>query len=67
MTNFKVNMELFDKAVHKEYSVIQRFFDIREAEEFKERFKEIRIKIASDTATKDELLEVAELIKRNIK
>ena len=67
MTNFKVNMELFDKAAHKEYRVIQRFFDIREAEEFKERFKKIRIKIASDTATKDELLEVADLFKRNIK
>lgn len=67
MTNFKVNLELFDKVVHKEYRVIQRFFDIREAEEFKERFKEIRIKIASDAATKDELLEVADLFKRNIK
>ena len=37
MTNFKVNLELFDKVVHKEYRVIKRFFDIREAEEFKER------------------------------
>ena len=59
--------ELFNDAIYREYRIIQRFFDIQAAEEFKERFKEIRIKIASDTATKDELLEVAELIKRNIK
>ena len=38
--------------------IIQRFFDMGEAEEFKNRFKDIRDKIQSDTATKDELLEV---------
>ena len=62
MKSYKVNLELFDKAVHREYRIIQRFFDIGEAEEF----KNIRDKIQSDTATKDELLEVAEVIKRNM-
>lgn len=66
MTNFKVNLELFDKAVHREYRLIQRFFDMDEAEVFKERFKEIRIKIQTDTASKEELLETAEVIKRNM-
>lgn len=66
MTNFKVNLELFDKAVHREYRLIQRFFDMDEAEVFKERFKEIRIKIQTDTASKEELFETAEVIKRNM-
>lgn len=66
MTNFKVNIDLFDKAVHKEFRLIQRFFDINAAEDFKERFKEIRYKILNDIATKDELLEVAVLFKRNL-
>ena len=66
MTNFKVNLELFDKAVHREYRLIQRFFDMDEAEVFKERFKEIRIKIQTDAASKEELLETAEVIKRNM-
>lgn len=65
MRSYNVCMELFDDAVYKEYRVIQRFFDIIEAEEFKECFKEIRIKIMNDTATKQELLQVAELIKRH--
>lgn len=64
-TSYNVCMELFDDAIHKEYRIIQRFFDIDEAEVFKERFKFIRDKIQSDTATKEELLEVAELIKRH--
>lgn len=66
MRTYNVDLELFDKAVHREYRIIQRFFDMREAEEFKNRFKDIRDKIQSDTATKDELLEVAEVIKRNM-
>lgn len=66
MKSFKVNLDLFDKAVHREYRLIQRFFDMDEAEVFKERFKEIRIKIQSDTASKEELLETAEVIKRNM-
>jgi hypothetical protein len=67
MRSYNVDIDLFDSVVHKEYRLIQRFFDIRAAEEFKERFKEMRIKILNDTATKDELLEVAELFKRNLK
>lgn len=66
MKSYRVNLELFDKAVHREYRIIQRFFDMGEAEEFKNRFKDIRDKIQSDTATKDELLEVVEVIKRNM-
>ncbi|AWD91011.1 hypothetical protein [Enterobacteria phage vB_EcoM_IME281] len=66
MTNFKVNIDLFDKAAHKEFRLIQRFFDINAAEDFKERFKEIRYKILNDIATKEELLEVADIFKRNL-
>lgn len=65
MRSYNVNIELFDDAVFREYRIIQRFFDMAEAEVFKERFKEMRIKIQNDTATKEELLEVAELIKRH--
>ncbi|AKU43648.1 hypothetical protein CPT_Merlin2 [Citrobacter phage Merlin] len=65
MKSYNVNLTLFDDAVFREYRIIQRFFDINEAEIFKDRFKEIRIKIKNDTATKDELLEVADLIKRH--
>lgn len=65
MRSYNVNMELFDDAVFKEHRIIERFFDIEEAIEFKERFKEIRSKILNDTVTKDELLIVAELIKRH--
>ncbi|HFG0931940.1 hypothetical protein [Klebsiella phage PhiKpNIH-6] len=43
--------------------MIQRFFDIDEAELFKERFTDIRIKITHDCASAEELLECAELIK----
>lgn len=58
--------ELFDDAVHREYRIIQRFFDIQAAEEFKDRFKQIRDKIfTTNTATAEELLEVAEIIKRH--
>ena len=66
MKSYNVNLTLFDDAVFREYRIIQRFFDINEAEVFKDRFSEIRIKIKNDTATKDELLEVAEVIKRNM-
>lgn len=62
---YQLNIDLFDKAVHREYRVIQRFFDMEEAEVFKERFKDIRDKIIKDTATSEELLEVASVIKRN--
>ncbi|QQG32313.1 hypothetical protein CkP1_0002 [Citrobacter phage CkP1] len=65
MLNIKPSLELFDKAVFREYRIIQRFFDINEAELFKERFKEIRVKIVNDTATKEELLMVADLFKRH--
>lgn len=66
MLNLKPSAELFDEAIHKEYRIIQRFFDIGAAEEFKDRFKDIRDKIyITDTATKEELLEVAEIIKRH--
>lgn len=65
MKSYNVNLKLFDDAVFREYRIIQRFFDINEAEVFKDRFSEIRIKIKNDTATKDELLEVADLIKRH--
>lgn len=65
MKSYNVNLTLFDDAVFREYRIIQRFFDINEAEIFKDRFSEIRIKIKNDTATKDELLEVADLIKRH--
>ncbi|AIX11973.1 hypothetical protein ACQ46_gp002 [Citrobacter phage Moon] len=65
MKSYNVNLTLFDDAVFREYRIIQRFFDINEAEVFKDRFSEIRIKIKNDTATKDELLEVADLIKRH--
>lgn len=58
--------ELFNDAVYREYRIIQRFFDIQAAEEFKERFKEIHNKIfTTNTATAEELLEVAEIIKRH--
>lgn len=65
MRSYNVNLELFDDAVHHEYRIIQRFFDIEAAEEFKVRFSEVRVKIQNDIATKEELLEVAELIKRH--
>ena len=66
MLTLKPSAELFDDAVYKEYRIIQRFFDIGEAEEFKERFKEIRNKIfITDTATAEELLDVANLRKRH--
>ena len=58
--------ELFNDAIYREYRIIQRFFDIQAAEEFKERFKEIHDKIfTTNTATAEELLEVAEIIKRH--
>lgn len=58
--------ELFNDAIYHEYRIIQRFFDIQAAEEFKERFKEIHNKIfTTNTATAEELLEVAEIIKRH--
>lgn len=58
--------ELFNDAIYREYRIIQRFFDIQAAEEFKERFKEIHNKIfTTNTATSEELLEVAEIIKRH--
>ena len=58
--------ELFNDAIYREYRIIQRFFDIQAAEEFKERFKEIHNKIfTTNTATAEELLEVAEIIKRH--
>lgn len=58
--------ELFNDAIYREYRIIQRFFDTQAAEEFKERFKEIHNKIfTTNTATAEELLEVAEIIKRH--
>lgn len=65
MRSYNVNLELFDDAVFREYRIIQRFFDIAEAEDFKERFKEIRGKIKNETATQEELLQVAVLIKQH--
>lgn len=66
MLKLKPNKILFDDAVHREYRVISRFFDIEEGELFKERFKEISDRIfVTDTATSEELLEVAEIIKRH--
>jgi hypothetical protein len=62
MKVYKVNLSMFDDAVYREYRIIQRFFDVDEAEVFKDRFNEIRFKIVNDTATKEELLEVAQLI-----
>lgn len=60
------NKELFDDAIYREYRIIQRFFDIQAAEEFKDRFKQISDKIfTTNTATAEELLEVAEIIKRH--
>lgn len=59
------NKELFDYAVMREYRTIQRFFDVVDAETFLERFNVIRNKIfTTNSATTEELLEVAELIKR---
>lgn len=63
MRSYNVNLELFDEAVHKEYRIIQRFFDMGEAEEFKEQFKHKRSKILNGTITPEELLRIAELIK----
>lgn len=58
--------ELFNDAIYREYRIIQRFFDIQAAEEFKDRFKQISDKIfTTNTATAEELLEVAEIIKRH--
>ena len=35
MKSYKVNLELFDKAVHREYRIIQRFFDmLSDADEY---------------------------------
>jgi ketol-acid reductoisomerase len=46
--------ELFNDAIYREYRIIQRFFDIQAAEEFKERFKEIHNKIfTTNTARKN--------------
>ncbi|BCT70103.1 hypothetical protein [Escherichia phage NiC89] len=44
MKSYKVNLELFDKAVHREYRIIQRFFDMGEAEEFKTALRILEIK-----------------------
>lgn len=63
MRSYRVNLNLLDNAIFKEYRMIQRFFDIDEAELFKERFTDIRIKITNDCASAEELLECAELIK----
>lgn len=65
MRTFKVNKELYDKAVHREYRLIERFFDIREAYEFKERFTELWVKIQNETVSQEELLNVADLIKKH--
>ena len=48
MRSYRVNLNLLDNAIFKEYRMIQRFFDIDEAELFKERFTDIRIKITHD-------------------
>lgn len=64
MLNLKPSKELFDEAVYKEYRIISRFFDTCEGELFRERFKEIGDKIfITNTATQEELFEVARLIK----
>lgn len=64
MLKLTPSIELFNEAVYKEYRIIQRFFDARAAEEFKDRFTIIRDKIfTTETATAEELLEVANLIK----
>lgn len=65
MRTFKVNKELYDKAVRREYRLIERFFDIREAYEFKECFTELWIKIQNETVSQEELLNVAALIKKH--
>lgn len=59
------DFDMFDKAVHREYRLIQRFFDIAEAEVFKECCKEIRSRIQSNTATDADMVEVENLLKRN--
>lgn len=63
MRSYNVNLELYDEAVMKEYRIIQRFFDMGEAEEFKEQFKYKRSKILNGTITPEDLLRIAELIK----
>lgn len=65
MRSYNVNLELFDDAIFREYRILERFFDIDLAIEFRLCFKEIRNKILKNTATKDELLQVAELIKKH--
>lgn len=65
MRSYNVNLELYDEAVYKEYRIIQRFFDIGEAEEFRTIHHEIRSKILNGTITPEELLRISELIKRH--
>lgn len=65
MRSYKVNKELFDDAVFKEHRIIERFFDIEAAYDFKERYKIMWFKIQNDIATQEELLEVASLIKHH--
>ena len=65
MRSYNVSKELFDEAVRKEYRILERFFDIEDALEFKECSKVLWYKITNDIATKEELLKVAELIKQH--
>lgn len=65
MRSYNVSKELFDEAVYKEYRILERFFDIGEALDFKECSKVLWFKISNNVATKEELLRVANLIKQH--
>ncbi|AUE22875.1 hypothetical protein FDI95_gp002 [Citrobacter phage CF1 ERZ-2017] len=45
MKSYNVNLTLFDDAVFREYRIIQRFFDINEAEVLKTAFLKFVLKL----------------------
>ncbi|ARW57976.1 hypothetical protein [Serratia phage X20] len=66
MRVYNVNLELFDKAVSLEYRMIDKFWDHEIALEFKDYASDLRVKIVNETATQEELLKVAELMKKHL-
>ncbi|BBC78050.1 Hypothetical protein KNT65_gp002 [Escherichia phage EcS1] len=66
MRVYNVNLELFDKAIALEFRQIDKFWDRHMALEFKDDAAKLRDKIIKQTATQDELLKVAELMKYHL-
>lgn len=65
MRVYNLNMHLFDEAIKREVHSISKFISIEKGIEAKVRFDVLRAKIIKGTACGDELLTLAELIKRH--